>query len=162
MPLPSTNISALTDAGPYDVKDKLQFQRNVLGTWQDFHTDVETYFGPIKTATFDWDGTDAWSDNLNTTGMVIPIEVFGTFTPGNAPTAQSVQVQIAYVGPGGVGALLAEYPDTAEGQAVSFGFISPGMTTGVGGMQILVGILGVSPFSGTTRFTILYVEKDPI
>jgi hypothetical protein len=82
MPLPSTNISALTDAGPYDVKDKLQFQRNVLGTWQDFHTDVETYFGPIKTATFDWDGTDAWSDNLNTTGMVIPIEVFGTFTAG--------------------------------------------------------------------------------
>lgn len=154
MPLPSTNISSLSDAGPYDVKDKLQLQRNVLGSWQDFHTNIETYFGPILTVTFTWDGTDLWSDLISIPGKIlVPIEVYAVFTPGVAPTGQLAQIVVAQVG-------VFPAEDTALYQVLTHGPV----TNPVASTDILLSanIAGASPFSGTTVITILYVAKDPI
>lgn len=160
--MPAIHISDLADAGPYDLKDKLQFQRNVLGTWQDFHTDIETYFGPILTATFEWDGSIGFSETLDETGFIIvPIEVYALFTPGVAPTSQSAQIGIQDVGPGAVGSMLSEFVDTNQAQAITFGYVNPNMTTREG-LQISASILGIDPFSGTTTITIRYVKAIPI
>lgn len=159
MSLPSTHISSLTDGGPRDPKDKLQLQRNVLGSWQDFHTDIETYFGEILTATFTWDGSEFWFDQLTVLGKIlVPIEVYAIFTPGAAPSGQFGQFLVSPLGGTGGGSLTFEYYDTADAQALSHSFTSPRL-----GDTLQLSIGGIfGPFSGTTVITVHYVAKDPI
>ncbi len=158
MSLPSTHISSLVDAGPYDPKDKLQFQRNVLGSWQDFHTDIETYFGPILTATFTWDGVDGWTENLVAApNLIVPIEVSGLFTPGPSPTGETGQVQISDAFSG---ALLLEVIDTASAQAITAAYI--GAVTTLDTLQLVGSVNPFNPFSGTMLITIRYAVVEPI
>jgi hypothetical protein len=158
MALPAIHISDLPDAGPYDPKDKLQFQRNVLGTWQDFHTDIETYFGPVLTATYTWDGTDMWFEVLDTTpDFIVPLEVYGLFTPGPAPTSQIGQVDLSDASSG---SLLLEVVDNATIQAVTARYV--GAVTTLPTLQLLASSGGFSNFSGTMLITIRYVVVAPI
>ena len=161
MPLPSTHISSLTDAGAEDPKDKLQFQRNVLGVWQDFHTNIETFMGGLQTAVIEWDGSVGFIGVVEApVGHYIwPIEIVAVFTPGNAPTSQTGGIGMAidggasylismYDGPIGTGHLWWDGTSSLAfnaGNAMEFG------TTGLG-----------SPYSGTARIIVLYCTQEAI
>jgi len=163
MPLPAISISDLSDAGPYDPKDKLQLQRNVLGSWQDFHTNIETYFGPVLTATFAWDGSFGWSENFEELGyIIVPLEMLALFTPGGSPTNQIAQIGMADVGPGATGGFIADFVDTNEAQAVSLYQPAPYLCTTRYGLQLSGNIIGIDPLSGTLQITIYYVKAIPI
>ena len=160
MPLPSTHISSLTDAGAEDPKDKLQFQRNVLGVWQDFHTNIETFMGGLQTAVIEWDGSLGFIGQVEApVGHYIwPIEIMAVFTPGDAPTSQTGGIYLAidggsayeikmYDGAIATGRLWSD----GTGSSFNAGNTIEFTTTGL-----------AFPFDGTARIIVLYCTQEAI
>lgn len=108
----SIRIDELPDGGLTDPKDKLALQRDVLGTWTDYHTDIETYFGRFRTVVFDIAHGDPslYTVDPAVSSLLIFIGGHITYRPGGSPSSQSVQVSVAqsYNGSGWFASFVAD------------------------------------------------------
>jgi hypothetical protein len=163
MALPSVRIDDMTDAGAEDPKDIFAFQRNVLGVWTDYHTDIETFMGGMITAVLVWDGTNGWSENINAPAgfAVVPISIQAIFTPGNSPSGQTAQMFIEQ--PPSTSSFIMNFDDGSSSYAASLQRIStiPDFVAGVT-LQFAVNTSLALDFSGTARITVQYILKELI
>ena len=163
MALPSVRIDDMTDAGVEDPKDIFAFQRNVLGVWTDYHTDIETFMGGMVTAVLVWDGTNGWSENINAPAgfAVVPISIQAIFTPGNSPSGQTAQMFIEQ--PPSTGNFIMTFDDGSSSYAAALQQI--GVETDYVAneqLQFLVNTSLALDFSGTARITVQYILKELI
>lgn len=93
----SIRIDQLPDAGLTDPKDKLVLQREVLGTWTDYQTDIETYFGLFRTVVLDFTdgGPSIYSVDPDPGRLLVFIGGHMTYKPGSAPSNDEPFVQVA-------------------------------------------------------------------
>ena len=163
MPLPSVRIDDMTDAGVEAPKDIFAFQRNVLGVWTDYHTDIETFMGGMITAVLVWDGTNGWSENINAPAgfAVVPISIQAIFTPGNSPSGQTAHMFIEQ--PPSMGGFIMNFDDGSSSYAASLQQIGV-ETDYVANEQLQFGVLTflALDFSGTARITVQYILKELI
>ena len=163
MALPSVRIDDMTDAGVEDPKDIFAFQRNVLGVWTDYHTDIETFMGGMVTAVLVWDGTDGWSENILAPAgfAVVPISIQAIFTPGNSPSGQTAQMFIEQ--PPSMGGFIMSFDDGSSSYAAALQQI--GVETDYVAneqLQFAVNTSLALDFSGTARITVQYILKELI
>ncbi len=163
MALPSVRIDDMTDAGAEDPKDIFAFQRNVLGVWTDYHTDIETFMGGMITAVLVWDGTNGWSENINAPAgfAVVPISIQAIFTPGNSPSGQTAQMFIEQ--PPSTGGFIMNFDDGSSSYAAALqqqGVETDYVATVT--LQFLVNTSLALDFSGTARITVQYILKELI
>ena len=163
MALPSVRIDDMTDAGAEDPKDIFAFQRNVLGVWTDYHTDIETFMGGMVTAVLVWDGTNGWSENILAPAgfAVVPISIQAIFTPGNSPSGQTAQMFIEQ--PPSTGVFIMNFDDGSSSYAASLQQI--GVETDYVANDLLQFLVNTSlalDFSGTARITVQYILKELI
>ena len=163
MPLPSVRIDDMTDAGAEDPKDIFAFQRNVLGVWTDYHTDIETFMGGMVTAVLVWDGTNNWSENILAPAgfAVVPISIQAIFTPGNSPSGQTAQMFIEQ--PPSTSGFIMNFDDGSSSYAASLQQIStiPDYVAN-DQLQFSVNTSLALDFSGTARITVQYILKELI
>ena len=164
MALPSVRIDDMTDAGVEDPKDIFAFQRNVLGVWTDYHTDIETFMGGMVTAVLVWDGTDGWSENILAPAgfAVVPISIQAIFTPGNSPSGQTGQMLIEQP-PYSTGVFIMTFDDGSSSYAAALqqsGYDADYVANDQ--LQFLVNTSLALDFSGTARITVQYILKELI
>lgn len=163
MALPSVRIDDMTDAGVEAPKDIFAFQRNVLGVWTDYHTDIETFMGGMVTAVLVWDGTNGWSENILAPAgfAVVPISIQAIFTPGNSPSGQTAQMFIDQ--PPSAGGFIMNFDDGSSSYAASLQ--QNGVETNYianDQLQFLANTSLALDFSGTARITVQYILKELI
>jgi glycine/D-amino acid oxidase-like deaminating enzyme len=163
MALPSVRIDDMTDAGVEDPKDIFAFQRNVLGVWTDYHTDIETFMGGMITAVLVWDGTNNWSENILAPAgfAVVPISIQAIFTPGNSPSGQTAQMFIEQ--PPSTSGFIMNFDDGSSSYAAALQQIGV-ETDYVANEQLQFAVLTslALDFSGTARITVQYILKELI
>jgi hypothetical protein len=163
MALPSVRIDDMTDAGVEAPKDIFAFQRNVLGVWTDYHTDIETFMGGMITAVLVWDGTNNWSEFINAPAgfAVVPISIQAIFTPGNSPSGQTAQMFIEQ--PPSTSSFIMNFDDGSSSYAASLQQIGV-ETDYVANEQLQFAVLTslALDFSGTARITVQYILKELI
>jgi|688.fasta_scaffold326269_2 hypothetical protein len=77
-------------------RDLINFQRLVDGVWQDFHTDLATFYGNLRTFvhTFELDTLDTqvvvYSPEADE--LAVPITLLVKYTPGDNPTDNLQQI----------------------------------------------------------------------
>ena len=77
-------------------RDLINFQRLVGGVWQDFHTDLATFYGDLRTFvhTYELDTFDTqvlvYSPEADE--LAVPIGLIVKYTPGDNQTDQSQQI----------------------------------------------------------------------
>jgi glycine/D-amino acid oxidase-like deaminating enzyme len=160
MALPSVRIDDMTDAGAEDPKDIFAFQRNVLGVWTDYHTDIETFMGGMITAVLVWDGTNNWSENILAPAgfAVVPISIQAIFTPGNSPSGQTANMLIEQ--PPSTGGFIMGFEDGSTSYAAALQQV--GVETDYVANDQLQFLVNALDFSGTARITVQYILKELI
>ena len=154
----------------YEDRDKIHLQRREAGVWNDYHTDMVSYLGEVKTVVFNWDMSNA-GDFIEIPCPVgkylVLISAHYTYTPGSIFGSNLVQNIIQNAS--GSWVYVCEFTHDGSGRG---GIFSPAVGSGpvgniYGGVDESIGIYAgdtslVSPDQGTCRIVVQYVEVTPL
>lgn len=163
-------ITDLPTVSGYELRDKINLQRQEAGVWNDYHTEIGTYLGQYKTWVYDWDLSavlDVFITCPPSTYLIL-LGAHCTYLPGAIFTSNLVQI-LMLSNPSGNWSYQGEFMHTGTGQG---NLIIPSFGSGpsfniygdVGeDIQITSGGTGSgSPNQGTVRIQLQYVEFTPL
>ena len=151
----------------YEERDIIHLQRQEAGVWNDYHTDLGSYFGQVKTYVYDWDLNLALLEVIPCppgkyivmiAGHILykagsafgfatgQVQLFTTNTSYIAEFQHNGTDQGSFINPlFGTGPSSNIYGDLSEDINVGYGCITPG-----------------TPDQGRVRIVVQYVEVTPI
>ncbi len=166
----AVRITDFTLVQEYEQRDKIHLQRQEAGVWNDYHTDIGTYLGEVRTAVFDWDMQnpgEIFTITCPVGKYIIPINVHYTYKPG--AVFASALIQLTMQTPSGNWNFFAEFTHEGVGRG---GIFSPTLGSGPFSntygdvnedLLIVAGDTGiVASDQGTCRIVVQYVEVTPL
>lgn len=162
-------ITDLPTVSGYELRDKINLQRQEAGVWNDYHTEIGTYLGQYKTWVYDWDLSavlDVFITCPPSTYLIL-LGAHCTYLPGAIFTSNLVQIII--YSSSGFWVYATEFTHNGSGKG---GLFSPtqgsGPSSNIYGSvnsDLLVSSGGTgsgSPNQGTVRIQLQYVEFTPL
>lgn len=154
----------------YELRDKIHLQRQEAGVWNDYHTDLGSYLGEVRTAVFDWDMSnpgELFQIPCPVGQYLILLGAHHTYKPGAVFASNNIQNSIQTVSANWN--YIAEFIHDGSGKG---GVFSPSNGSGPNAniygdvgedLLIFTGDTGlVSPNQGTCRIVVQYVEVNPL
>ena len=154
----------------YELRDKLHLQRQEAGIWNDYHTDLGSYLGEVRTAVFDWDISnpgELFQIPCPSGRYLILLGGHQTYKPGAVFSGNLIQIAIQTVSANW--AYLTEFFHDGSGNGLVF---TPNQGSGPNaniygdvGEDLLISTSDsglVSPNQGTCRIVVQYVEVTPL
>lgn len=155
----SQTIESLPNGGGLQPDDMFAIQRQVGGVWNDYNVLVRDYFGPVQVKVIDWTPTSNLVDEiLPSTGDVVVLAAWMTFTPGNTPSGFTIQAQITSADANN--SMIAEVVDSANAQGAMFYVQNAIESTpwSIDNNSVQIGGGGGASYSGTVKIRIMYTE----
>ena len=166
MPIPSIRITDLPDGGSEQAHDLINFQRQVLGVWNDYYTDFATLYGPVQTRIIEWDMSGSLGEYISpqTPGnLLVFLGATGIYMPGPSPPGGATSIMIYNTGASGAVYHLPITVDTYAYATISAPFSDPSTDVYDGLDSDIAVELVVAPgaFDSTMRIIIQWVEVEP-
>ena len=163
-------ITDLPLESQYQLRDKINLQRQEAGVWNDYHTEIGTYLGQYKTWVYDWDLSAPFAEFITcpASTYLILLGAHCTYLPGGLFTSNPVQITINDAVSGNW-LYATEFTHNGSGQG---GLFNPAQGSGpsfniYGNVDedLLISSGGTgsgSPNQGTVRIQLQYVEFTPL
>lgn len=161
-----TDLPALSS---YELRDKINLQRQEAGIWNDYHTELGTYFGEYKTFVYDWDMSTSLGEVITCPvgKYLVVLGAHQTYQPGAIFTSNLVQITISSVS--GNWQYTTEFTHLGNGfGGLFFPAFGSGPSSNIYGdldEDLILSSGGTgsgSPNQGTCRIQIQYVEFTPL
>ena len=162
-------ITDLPLESQYQLRDKINLQRQEAGVWNDYHTEIGTYLGQYKTWVYDWDLSAGLGETITcpASTYLILLGAHYTYKPGGLFTTNLVQIFINSIS--GNWVYGTEFTHNGSGKGGLFNPIAgSGPSSNIYGdvdEDLLVssgGTGSASPNQGTVRIQLQYVEFTPL
>lgn len=162
-------ITDLPLESQYQLRDKINLQRQEAGVWNDYHTEIGTYLGQYKTWVYDWDLSAGLGETITCPAgkYLVVLGAHYTYSPGAIFTSNTVQLLLNSTS--GNWSYIGEFPHVGSGRG---GLLFPALGSGpswniYGDLDedLILSSGGTgsgSPDQGTCRIQIQYVEVTPI